>query len=267
MSENDAVRRYWSEEPCGTRGVDRTDRVRFFTEIELQRYEWEPYIKEFACFTESRGLDVLEIGVGAGTDFVNWVRHDAHAIGMDLTESSIRLTRERLELEGRHAETYVGDAENLPLKSNHFDLVYSYGVLHHSTNPQRAISEVARVLKNGGKARIMIYHRRSWVGLILWTVHCLLKLRPWKSPKWAIANYLESPGTSAYSRAEGHALFSEFKSVRIRTQLCHGDLLLMPPGKKYMRWYHRLAWAAYPRWLIRLSGNRFGLGMMIEAVK
>jgi ubiquinone/menaquinone biosynthesis C-methylase UbiE len=262
-----AVQTYWNTEPCGIRGVRAADRILYFKEIERERYTLEPYIRSFARFESGRGRTVLEIGVGAGTDFVNWVRHGADAWGIDLTAQGVRLTLERLTLDRLDADVLQADAENLPFPSDHFDIVYSYGVLHHSPDTAQAVSEVLRVLKPGGNARIMIYHINGVVCWLVWVAHCVIRLRPWKGRRWAIYRYLESPGTKAYSIPEAKALFSRFAAVTVRTQLGHGDLLLMKPNAKYRKWYHRLAWRLYPRWAVRLAGNRFGTGLLIEAIK
>jgi ubiquinone/menaquinone biosynthesis C-methylase UbiE len=262
-----AVKAHWQQQPCGTRDLPAEDRRRFFRQLEDERYQLEPYLPPFARFEEGRGKKVLEVGIGAGTDFINWVRHGAQTSGIDLTEQGVQLTRERLRLEGLEADVRVGDAEQLPFADNSFDLVYSYGVLHHSPDTVRAIQEVRRVLKPGGRARIMIYHSRCWVGFMLWGVHCLARLRPWKSPRWAIYHHLESPGTKAYTVSEAKALFSDFANVDVRTQTTHGDLLLMRADLKYQKWLYRLAWALYPRWAVRASGNAFGMALLIEAIK
>lgn len=262
-----AVRSHWDAQPCGTLGVPAADRRAFFEQVERERYEWEPYIRDFARFERGRGKKLLEVGVGAGTDFTNWVRNGAIATGVDLTEHGVALTRERLALEGLKADVRIADAENLPFESNTFDVVYSHGVLHHSPDTRRAIGEVHRVLKPGGTALVMIYNVHSWVGFMLWGVHALWRLKPWKSPRWAIYNYLESPGTKAYSIAEGYELFGDFARVAIRTHLGHGDLLLIRRSAKYQGKLHELAWRLYPRWLVRRLGHRFGMNMFIEAVK
>lgn len=262
------IKEYWESEPCGTRGVSDAERRRFFDQIEKERYDWEPYIPQYARFERGRGKRLLEIGVGAGTDFVNWVRHGAIATGVDLTERGVSLTKERLALEGLTADVRQADAENLPFESNAFDIVYSNGVLHVPPDPARAIAEAHRVLKPGGTFVGLIYNVNSWVGFMLWAVHCLGKGRPWKTPRWAIYHYLESPGTNAYTVDETRQLFSRFRTVDVRTQLGHGDLLLMRPGAKYNRNPLYLAlWKLWPRWLIRRLGNRFGMAMIIEAVK
>jgi ubiquinone/menaquinone biosynthesis C-methylase UbiE len=158
--------------------VANADRLEFFRQVERERYELEPYIPTFAQFEVARGKRVLEIGVGAGTDFVRWVRAGAEATGIDLTDQAISLVRERLALEELSAKLYVGDAENLPFETDSFDIVYSYGVIHHTPNTAKAVQEIWRVLKANGLARVMIYHLHSWVALLLWAVHCAGRLRP-----------------------------------------------------------------------------------------
>jgi len=261
------VAAHWEAEPCGTRGIEAADRLAFFHGVEAERYAQEPFIREFAGFASARGRRVLEIGVGAGSDYVNWLRAGAKAIGVDLTAAAVRLTRERCTLEGFAPALSRTDCESLPFADASFDVAYSYGVIHHAPDTVKAVAEIRRVLKPGGVARVMIYHAPSITGLLLWTVHCLLKLRPWRSPRWAVAHYLESPGTKVYTLREARALFGAFSTVRVRTVLGSGDLLLMRRSEKYGSTLARLAWALYPRWAIRLAGDRFGLGLLIEAVK
>lgn len=261
------VRCHWDAQPCGTRDSSGDDRARFFAELERERYAWEPYIPTFARFAQGKDRDLLEVGVGAGTDFVNWVRHGARATGIDLTPRGVELTHERLALEGLHADVHVADAERLPFADGTFDIVYSYGVLHHSPDTARAVAELRRVLRPGGRALVMVYHVPSWVGFMLWTLHCAAKLRPWRSPRWAIYHHLESPGTKAYTKAEARTLFAGFREVKVWTHLSHGDLLLMRPAKKYASLLHRTLWAFYPRWFVRRTGNVFGTNLFVEAVK
>lgn len=211
---------------------------------------------------------MLEVGVGAGTDFVKWVRHGAVASGIDLTEQSVALTRERLALEGLEADVRVADVEDLPFEDNTFDIVYAYGVLHHSPDTPRAVREVYRVLRHGGAARVMIYHYPSWVCFMLWGVHSLAGGRPWQSPRRAVLEHLESPGTKVYTVAEARRLFGAFGQVQVRTQLSHADILLMPPSARYKaRWHRELVWRLYPRAVVRAAGDRLGTALFVEAVK
>ncbi len=212
---------------------------------------------------------MLEVGVGAGTDFINWLRGGAQAIGIDLTWNGVQLTRERATLEGMPAVVLQADAEHLPFRDESFDVVYAYGVLHHTPDTTRAIAEAHRVLKRSGVARIMIYHVPSVVGFLLWLRYCAARLRPWRTARWAIAQFLESPGTKAYSVSEAALLFRSFSSVRFTTLLGEGDLLLLQIRRsaKYRHPVYSLAWKLYPRWLVRRAGDRFGLGLLVEAYK
>jgi ubiquinone/menaquinone biosynthesis C-methylase UbiE len=205
--------------------------------------------------------------VGAGTDFVQWVRAGANATGVDLTEQGVALTRERLDLEGRQANVNTADAERLPFEDESFDIVYSWGVLHHSPDTRQAISEVHRVLRPGGTALVMIYHLRSWVALNVWALHAAARGRPWKSPRWAVYNHLESPGTKAYTTREARELFSQFGQVQVSTCLSHGDYLRMRPSARYGGAIHRLLFRIYPRWLVRALGDGFGMNLLISARK
>ena len=102
----------------------------------------------------------------------------AEATGVDLTEAAVEAVRERLALEGLEAELRVADAESLPFGDGEFDLVYSWGVIHHTPDTERALAEVRRVLRPGGEARIMLYSRRSWVALGVWLRYGVLRGRP-----------------------------------------------------------------------------------------
>jgi ubiquinone/menaquinone biosynthesis C-methylase UbiE len=266
------VHDHWSDETCGTRYGMGEGRLAWFREIAERRYALEPYIPVFACFAEARGKRVLEIGVGAGSDFLDWCRHAEHSTGVDLTDASIALTRERLQLEGIPSSRYTlrtADAEELPFGDGMFDIVFSWGVLHHTPDTERAYRQVFRVLRPGGVMRTMVYHVPSWTGLMLYLVHGLLSGRPRLGFKNAIYEHLESPGTKAYTRSEGSALAinAGFEQVAVSTRLGPGDLLQIKPSKRYQGPLAHLAWILYPRPLIRFLGDRFGLYLLIEGRK
>jgi ubiquinone/menaquinone biosynthesis C-methylase UbiE len=263
----DAVREHWERQPCGTRGLGSDERRAFFRDLERERYEVDAHIPGWAKWERARGRDLLEIGVGAGTDFTNWVRHGARAVGVDLTEAGAELTRERLALEGLVAEVKVADAERLPFADASFDIVYSYGVLHHTPDTERAFAEVHRVLRPGGTMLAMIYRVPSLTGFLLWGIHNAAKGRPLATPRQAIYEHLESPGTKAYTDDEAREMLRSFSRVEITTALLAGDLLAMRASERYQNPVAKLVWKVYPRALVKRFGRRLGLGMLIEAVK
>jgi SAM-dependent methyltransferase len=157
------VREFWQEHPCGTKFSDAAMGSReFFERVEEHRYQKEWHIPSAANFAATSGLKVLEIGCGLGTDGAQFAQAGADYTGIDLTEAAIDLARRRFAMSGLKGDFRVSDAEKLDFADESFDLVYSHGVLHHTPDIEAAIGEVYRVLKPGGRAVIMLYHRGSY---------------------------------------------------------------------------------------------------------
>jgi SAM-dependent methyltransferase len=157
------VRAFWQAHPCGTKFSDaEMGTLEFFERVEAHRYAKEWHIPAAANFAAAQGLRVLEIGCGLGTDGAQFARAGAKYTGIDLTEASIELARKRFELAGLRGEFHIADAEQLDFPDNSFDLVYSHGVLHHTPDTAGAVREIHRVLKPGGRAIVMLYHRGSY---------------------------------------------------------------------------------------------------------
>jgi ubiquinone/menaquinone biosynthesis C-methylase UbiE len=157
------VRAFWQAHPCGTRFSDAAVGTReFFELVEAHRYAKEWHIPQAANFAGAHGLKALEIGCGMGTDGAQFADAGADYTGVDLTDAAIDLAKKRFELSGLKGEFRVADAENLDFADESFDLVYAHGVLHHTPDIQSAINEIYRVLKPGGRAMVMLYHRGSY---------------------------------------------------------------------------------------------------------
>jgi len=262
-----AVQEFWERAACGEELYLANREREGYSEQARRRYELEPAIAGLAEFESAAGQRVLEIGVGLGADHQRYAQAGAQLSGIDLTERAVAHTRRRLGLFGLESALSTGDAERLDFPSGAFDCVYSWGVLHHSPDTQRAIAEVHRVLRPGGTARIMIYHKWSLVGYMLWVRYALLRLRPWMSLRQVYARYLESPGTKAYSVAEARRMFAAFSSVEIRTCLTHADLLESGAGQRHRSVLLRVARSLWPRALLRRCAGTQGLFMLIRAVK
>jgi SAM-dependent methyltransferase len=157
------VRAFWQEHPCGTKFADaEPGSPRFYELVEEHRYTKEWHIPAAADFSSAAGLKVLEIGCGLGTDGAQFAKAGADYTGVDLTEAAVELARKRFEISGLPGKFQTADAENLEFADESFDLVYSHGVLHHTPDTARAVREIHRVLRPGGRAVVMLYHRDSY---------------------------------------------------------------------------------------------------------
>ena len=200
----ESVRTYWNKQSCGT-DIATSEKFsrEYFEEIEEHRYASEPEIMPFAQFTRWRGAKMLEVGVGAGSDFLQWVRAGTRAHGIDLTQEGIDHVRERLGIYGLECEELrVGDAENIPFEDDSFDLVYSWGVIHHSPDTEKALHEIARVVRPPGRGKLMVYNPKSAYVVYKYLRWGLLKGKPFMSIERIMAEHQESPGTKAYSIEE-----------------------------------------------------------------
>jgi 2-polyprenyl-3-methyl-5-hydroxy-6-metoxy-1,4-benzoquinol methylase len=204
----EAVRDYWNRRPCNIRHSPKpVGSKEYFDEVEARKYFVEPHIPHFAEFPRWSGKRVFEIGCGIGTDTINFARNGAEVTVAELSDESLRVAQQRAAVFGfdDRIRFYNGNAEELtsfvPVEEH--DLVYSFGVIHHSPHPDRILEQARRYLRPGGTLKVMVYNRRSWK--VLWMVlkHGKGDLR--KTRK-LIAEHSEaefgSPVTYAYTRNE-----------------------------------------------------------------
>ncbi len=249
------VRAFWQENPCGTKFADAAPGTqRFYELVEEHRYTKEWHIPIAADFKNASGLKVLEIGCGLGTDGAQFAQAGAEYTGVDLTAAAVELARRRFEIFNLPGTFRTADAEHLDFAENSFDLVYSHGVLHHTPDTAGAVNEIHRVLKPGGRAMVMLYHRDSYnyrvnISLLRRAGARLLKSekgiglvhRLTGEPVASLRehaqllntqeeNYLKpdeflsqntdgagNPLARVYSREEARALFQRFSKVEVKT--------------------------------------------------
>ncbi len=157
------VRNFWNTEACGSHFVtDFRNEHEFYKKYREFRYQTEWHIPLLVPFSEARGKSVLEIGCGNGADGVMFANNGAYYTGVDITQAAITATKKHFAALGLRGRFLVENAEELSFEDASFDIVYSHGVLHHSPTPANAIREVFRVLKPGGRAIIMLYHKHSF---------------------------------------------------------------------------------------------------------
>jgi ubiquinone/menaquinone biosynthesis C-methylase UbiE len=261
------VREFWEEASCGEELYLNERTKDNYADQARIRYELEPYIKDFAGFRSAAGKRVLEIGVGLGADHQRFAEAGADLTGIDLTPRAVEHTTRRLAAFGLKSDVRVMDAEHLEFPDGTFDVVYSWGVLHHSPDTPTAVREVYRVLKPGGEARVMIYHKYSLVGYMLWVRYALMRFRPFTSLATVYSKYLESPGTKAYSTRAARDLFRDYRDVKTRVELTHGDLLSSAAGQRHRGTLLSIARRVWPRRFIRNFAPSQGLFLLISATR
>ena len=167
MDGADAIRReaqaQWGNDPAGglAAGDEPLGSPESFERVERYRYEQQPWMHDTFHFEQYKGRRLLEVGVGLGTDHLQFARAGALTTGIDLTERCVELTRLRLQQEGLDGDVHAMDAEQLAFADDSFDVVFSFGVLHHVPSMERAFAEIRRVLRPGGVFIGGLYNRRS----------------------------------------------------------------------------------------------------------
>jgi len=236
------AREQWGQDPCGAE-YEREHELgtrEFFDSVEQHRYQeyaaWMPRLMEFENF---RGARLLEIGCGMGSDLLQFARGGARCTGIDLTPRSIEITRHRFRLYGADGNFMISDGERLPFRKESFDVVYSNGVLHHTPDTAGAIREVHRVLRPGGVAKVMLYHRNSlnyWIEIVLRRGVLGLEFLRGRSTEEIMSRVIEfsdhdaRPLVKVYSRKQARELFSMFKDVRVDVeQLMRDELRFLSP--------------------------------------
>lgn len=165
MDTKETVRQYWDKRPCNVRHSQKElCSKEYFDEVEKKKYFVEPHIPVFANFRRWEGKKVLEIGCGIGTDSINFVRNGAELTIVELSEKSLDICKKRFEIFGLTATFILGDVEKLSmcLEPEHFDLIYSFGVIHHTPNPSKAFEEIAKFMDKDTEIRIMLYSKISY---------------------------------------------------------------------------------------------------------
>jgi SAM-dependent methyltransferase len=249
-----------SGQPLGSRAM--------YDEVERERYILEPDILELAAFESWGDRDVLEAGCGIATDGAQFARAGARYTGVDFSPTALRLAQERFEEYGLAGRFEPASLTELPFEEDSFDLVYSMGVVHHIPDAARVVAEFHRVLRPGGRAIVMLYHRDSFnyrftiLGLRRALVVMLLlprgvelvaritgesrevldghrELLHEHGPRYLadrrlfLSNNTDGPGnplSNVYSRAEAERLFGAFAEVRTNVRFLH--LRSYPGGRR-----------------------------------
>ncbi len=242
----ESVKRFW-EAHVNNEYYTRAERASaaYFREIEERRYRWHYHLNELLTALQGSSGRLLEIGCGMGMDSVRLARCGFQVTALDLTEAALDVARRYAREQAAHVDFRLGNAERLDFADESFDAVYSFGVLHHTPHPDKAVAELHRVLKPGGRAFVMLYHRNSLVNLVHWAFRL-----PYESPK----NLRDQcPIVYTFTRQSARRLFSAFSAVEI-----HADY-------PFTYGFGLGAWLTRP--VLKALGRRIGWHLMITAVR
>jgi 2-polyprenyl-3-methyl-5-hydroxy-6-metoxy-1,4-benzoquinol methylase len=245
-----AVQKYWNDRPCNIRHSRKEVGTReYFDEVERRKYMVEPHIPRFADFERWRGKKVLEIGCGIGTDTMNFARAGAQVTAVDLSEKSLELARLRARVFGLEDRIRFiqADAEHLSEKvpAEPYDLIYSFGVIHHTPHPERVVAQLPRFIKPDTTVKIMVYYRWSWK--VFWILARYGKGAFWKLDR-LIADNSEAqtgcPVTYVYSKKQGAELLAH---GGLRVVKAEADHIFPYRIRDYVEYRYVRVW--YFRWM------------------
>jgi len=264
------VKEYWDRRPCNIRHSPEPVGTRqYFDEVEARKYFVEPHIPGFAQFDRWRGKKVLEIGCGIGTDTINFASSGAHVSAVDLSEKSMELARTRASVFGLqdHILFYSGNAEALSLfvPVEPYDLIYSFGVIHHTPHPDVVLDQLRQYTRPGTTIKLMVYHRRSYK--VAWILLTEGRGQFWKLPDLVAKNSEAQTGcpvTYSYSRREGRQLL-ERHGFRVREiRVDHIFPYRIPDYVQY-RYVKEPCLRWMPQPLFRALERRFGWHLLLTA--
>ena len=263
MSKNnqellEQIRTYWNNRPCNIKhSRSPIGTKEYFDEVEARRYANEPHNYTFPEFERWRGKRVLEVGCGIGTDAVNFARAGAIYTGVDLSSESVKLAKQRFDVFGLQGEIFEANAEELSAVFDHhekFDLIYSFGVIHHAPRPDRVVANFPNLLAEGGESRAMLDAKNSWKNILIDA--------GWDQPE-AQDN---CPQAMTYTKSEAIDLFfmNGFGDVNVEQ-----DFIFPWNIEHYVKYeYVKQPWfEAMPPELFKIMERALGWHLMITAKK
>jgi ubiquinone/menaquinone biosynthesis C-methylase UbiE len=227
------VRSFWNRHPlCASQIPHPLGSREYFELFDKMREDIDSpeEARRIHAFTSFRGKKVLEVGCGNGYVLSRYAQNGADVVGVDITSTAIDLCRQRFTHMGLQGTFQEADAEQLSFADATFDCVCSMGVLHHVPDTAKAVAEIHRILKPGGRLIVMFYHRRSAL------YHVNFRLRSWltgKSMQLLLNEYdgVGNPKGEAYTKEELTQLLRAFENLQTRVRYFEGHMLVPKLGR------------------------------------
>lgn len=236
--------------------------IRFFSNVrEFMPWKQLPF-DELIDFDSLKKKAVLEIGTGMGSHAQLLARNANSYTGIDITEYAVKATSERLKLLGLGGQVCRMDAEHMEFPDSSFDTVWSWGVIHHSSDTQKVLREIHRVLKPGGEAIVMVYHRGWWNYYFLGVlIHGIVSGRLFK--KGSLHKTMQSVTDGAIaryysSRSWERAVAPLFSIDYIRIKGSKPEVFPIPGGR-----FKSALMAMIPNFLTRFMTNSCKMGSFL----
>jgi len=249
---------WWERKPMTYANWEANDRtpktLENFLDVEKYMFANSPFFREEYDFSSKGGKTVLDIGCGTGGFSCCFAKMGAIVSSLDLTDAGVKLTALNAQLRKLNLSVVQADTENLPLQDSSFDYIFSWGVLHHTSNMAKAFFEVGRVLKSGGTGIIMVYHKNS----IVYYLHGLF---------WLIfkGKLFSGETLSSVQRFYTDGFYHRYlREEEIIEMLINVGLT---PVRCFSTQYQKKILPIIPRWLDKWLKARFGMCLVAEFKK
>lgn len=263
-----SVMDFWDKRPCNIRHSQaKIGTKKYFDEVEIRKYFVEAHIPKFAQFQKWRRKKVLEVGCGVGTDTINFARVGAKVTAVELSKKSLEIAKKRAKVFGldKWIKFYLANAEELSkvVPVEPYDLIYSFGVIHHTPHPEKVITEIKKYCYKNTIIKVMIYHRYAWK--VLWILLSFGRGAFWKTDK-LIAAHSEaatgSPVTYVYSKQQARKLLNGFRILEISV-----DHIFPYTISEYIKYKYKKVWyfRYLPKRIFRWLETHFGWHLLITA--
>lgn len=249
------VKNFWDRQPCNINHSKKPfETIEYFNEVEQKKYFVEPHIPIFADFNKWKNLQVLEIGCGIGTDAINFSRAGAHYTGIELSRASLAITKKRFEVYNLPGVLIEGDAENVDIlfQNSKFDLIYSFGVLHHTPNLDLAIRSIRKLMKSTTMFKFMVYAKNSYKQALI--------DEGLEQPEAQFG----CPIANSYTRGEIEEILKRNDFNNVSVQQCHIFPYKIPEYKngQYVKqeWFDKM-----PEEVFQVLQKNFGWHLLVDA--